>query len=385
MSEADLLWRWIEDPAALDGEELAELKGALAADPALAARARRHLHLAARLGALTQPAVGSRAARAPRITPRLRTRWVVAAAAAALLVTLGLSFARFGDPIVGHLVDGRQVRVGDVVVADAARRELRLQTGDAMILDPGCSLRIVAADAKRVRLDLAGGSLTAEVAPRPTPGFAIVTPHATAMALGTRFHVQTDAGGSELSVERGRVAWSSSTVSLEVFAGRAAFIAVGGQPTLRPPERRWDFEDRIRPAAIMAGTIADDPERGPCLRGERYHEPTNSLGMFASDASGLTRLSAGTSLSFRYRIENGEETSLYIWAQTADDAQWRLRMEPGPGAGWHQRSVRLGSLEAIDDPGRHPPEGAIVLHLTIGINDGIGRAIYLDDIVMSEP
>ena len=394
MTTDDLLWRWLERPESLDAEAMTKLHEALSTDPALMARARRHLHLDEIISRTIDPArhcflAGVRERFSPsrrihRPQPRKLLWFSSAAVAASLLMCVGViwNIQRNAPPPAARLDDGTTVAAGGEVAAKDHAIELTLSDGSWLKLERGSAVRLGSAHAAH---ELLSGELTAEIVTRSYPPFIIRTADGSATVLGTRFRLSYRTAGTDLEVERGLVALASDSGSILVAASRHGRVTVGHAPELLPLLRRWTFEPNALPGALSSGTAFVDPGHGDCLRGTRYHESTNSLGLLAIDKHGLTRCAASTELSFDYRITSDDGAPLYVWIQGTDDSQWLLQLVPEIGSGWHKLVVPLARLTAVDDPQRHPPNDMLVTHLAISISDGPGHEILLDNLTMPEP
>ena len=394
MMTDDLLWRWLERPESLDAEAMTKLHEALSTDPALLARARRHLHLdeiitrtidPARLYFLASVRERISPLRQLRLTRRVNLRWFrIAAVAASVLFGVGLIWnAQRSRPLpAARLADGIAVAAGDVVTANDHAIELTLSDGSWLKLDHGSVMRLGPANAAH---ELLSGVLTAEIESRSSPPFVIRTADGTATVLGTRFRLSSHSAGTDLEVERGLVALASATASIVVSAGRHGRIAAGHAPELLPLLRLWTFESTALPAEVTSGTVFVDPGHGQCLRGTRYHESTNSLGLLAIAKHGLTRCAANAELSFDYRITRPDDGRLYVWIQGSDGSEWHLPIVPETGSGWHRLVVPLANLRAVNDPHLKPSDNMLVTHLALSIGDGPAHEILLDNITMPEP
>lgn len=394
MTTDDLLWRWLERPESLDAEAMTRLHQALSTDPALMARARRHLHLDEIIARTIDPArqcflasVRERFSPVRRIhrPRRLNLLWFSSAAVAAgLLIGFGLiwNVQRNAPPPAARLDDGTTVAAGGEVVAKDHAIELTLSDGSWLKLDRGSAVRLGSATAAH---ELLSGAVTAEVAARSYPPFIIRTADGSATVLGTRFRMSNRSAGTDLEVERGLVALASDFGTVLVSAGRHGRIAVGHPPELLPLLQCWTFESGALPTELTSGTAFLDPGHGNCLRGTRYHEATNSLGLLAIANHGLTRCVTGAELSFDYRITSDDGAPLYVWIQGADGSQWHLPIVRATGSGWHHIVVPLARLNAVDDPTRNPPVDMLVTHLATGIRDGPDHEVLLDNVTMPEP
>lgn len=142
------------------------------------------------------------------------------------------------EQVVGLVVDGsgRALVEGGSVAA-----------GDQVQAHPGASVVIVLADASRLTISdgvLAAGDSAmawqlqrgrvAVDASHQLPGTALTiqTPHATARVVGTRFVLTSDAVGTRLEVEEGRVAFHDGVGERQVGAGASTFAGPATSATI---------------------------------------------------------------------------------------------------------------------------------------------------------
>jgi hypothetical protein len=219
MTPDDLIRRYLDGIAS--DSELAELDRLLSESPGTAdafARASRRDH-ALESVLREDHAVSDVRNRIRHVsTSWARWRWVGGAAAAVLLVLLGLSFLprRPWAVIEGT---GLALRPGARVAGTAAIAF----PGEATRLETGPEAEVVIGErGGGKRIELRRGGFVAHVAPQRIP-MEIVTPHALARVLGTTFTLSTGAV-TRLDVTEGRVRLTrlSDGKSVEVAAGRTA-------------------------------------------------------------------------------------------------------------------------------------------------------------------
>ena len=164
--------------------------------------------------------------RKPAEKPMRRQPWVVALLAAAAVLTVGFLLTTFSKPI---------------------ERPWSLATSrlDLDLPDSAAQLRLAAGTRYRLGgtsgpdVEIASGGIEVAIARHLSTPFTVVTPGATATVLGTAFRVQTDAVGTTLEVQRGRVRLAGhSGQPVEVEPGQGSQCSVDGAaavPHLLPP------------------------------------------------------------------------------------------------------------------------------------------------------
>jgi ferric-dicitrate binding protein FerR (iron transport regulator) len=139
------------------------------------------------------------------------------------------------------LTDGKwqPLRRGDVVSDDSAiqtldRGRISLQRGKEIIdLEPRTAIRIQDRDGRQfTTVQQYFGTVSAEVEVKDVKHFAIVNDHLAAVVKGTRFTVQSDDDGAEVSVQRGRVSVKDGDTyqTVEVTVGETVSTSGKGEP-----------------------------------------------------------------------------------------------------------------------------------------------------------
>ncbi|MGB3435699.1 FecR family protein [Achromobacter sp.] len=175
-----------------------------------------------------------------KLAPR-RTRKRAAVAALALLATAGPAWLLL-----------RTVHPGADYTTSAEVRRVVLPDGSSATLDADSAIAIDFAPGKReVRL-LAGRALFTAAARAPDGAdFTVVTPDASAAALGTRYSVAREADGTHVKVYEHRVAVQCLTCqdgqSLALDAGQGAAVSATGILRLAaaPPEPAPDWSQGL--------------------------------------------------------------------------------------------------------------------------------------------
>ena len=198
-------------------------------------------------GALRARAAAKSGARIRRASPRkfrvaapFQLRWVMAAAAALVLVAVGLLTQRPAAQPATHVAvgglaritvgteAGRNLNAGDEVIA--TRATTITFTGEATILrlESGARLRMDRPDG--IALALASGAMTIDAAPQPVDHpLRVTTPHAELRVVGTAFRVAVDRA-TDLRVDHGTVAIRSAADEIRVGAGGEAQCRPGEAP-----------------------------------------------------------------------------------------------------------------------------------------------------------
>jgi len=258
MTSEQILADWLErrdDPLAI-----AALVDACERDPQLAVQARRLAaideHLSLQLAperadfpnrlrqALTHERFAAQVSRQMRGRRRERWLWVAVLAQAAALIALfavpWLQTPTTRGPYLQMVAgEGFYLRLGENARVD---RELPLQSGDRVHLQPGASADLVLGPASRIRCSdsadlvllpaghglvepyLALGSIDADIAQRDLQGpLFLSTPHCRIQVTGTRFTVRADERQSEVAVSHGRVQVQ------DLLDGTTAAVASGQQ------------------------------------------------------------------------------------------------------------------------------------------------------------
>lgn len=248
-----------------------------------------------------------------------------------LSVSAAVHLQRDGDVVAATV--GMALLPGDqVTVSDGA--EARVIAGDAQIeLRPATDLILTSADA----IELRQGTLHATVTPRPTgPALVFTTPHAEATVLGTILDLTSQADGTRLAVERGKVGLRSRgrPATIEVGAGGVAYARFGTDPAMESP--------------LFIADLADwDPSRG--------HWEWRAGTVIGGSPSGLSRLVsvhryADFVLSCRIRVTGKAATA----EVQADDYAWFVQI-PRDDA-WHQVQItrrgdqRIARIDGHDVP-----------------------------------
>jgi transmembrane sensor len=157
---------------------------------------------------------------------------LLAAAAAVAVTSLGL-FWWNGSPVTSP----------QYATHHGELRSLRLSDGSSLQLNTDTSVTVRYSRSER-RIELQRGEALFEVAHQPNP-FRVVAGSASILALGTRFSVYREAGSTQVTVLRGRVAVSSLVTrsgSVTVEAGRQVRVMEG-----QPP-------DNVTPADVERAT-----------------------------------------------------------------------------------------------------------------------------------
>jgi ferric-dicitrate binding protein FerR (iron transport regulator) len=185
-----------------------------------------------------------------------RTAAGLAAAAILTLVVLlpAAPQAQRSDAIIAWAGE-RAMALGDGIDAGS----LRFADGSTVELAAGGSLRL-AGDARRKRVELAQGSLSAAISPQgPGEGFAVAIPQGEVSVLGTRFRIEAGAAASLVRVDEGRVALRAGGESVTVGAGGAALATEGRVLPLpaawtdRRPLGRWVLSGASQDGVLTAG------------------------------------------------------------------------------------------------------------------------------------
>lgn len=142
-----------------------------------------------------------------------------AAAAAVVVLALGISQADFGASHVAELSTG----TGEMAT-------LRLPDGSVVRLAPRSRLLFSGTpDAREVWLE---GRAFFAVAKQEGAPFRVRSHAGDALVLGTRFDIRIEEDNMRVLVVEGRVALSSGVERVEVTAGELSYVAAGAEPSV---------------------------------------------------------------------------------------------------------------------------------------------------------
>jgi putative zinc finger protein len=194
--------------------------------------------------------------------PALRARPAFALAAVLVLATITMVFRQSGPRLAGSDVvrldgPGAQARmaVGEWVQTDAFSRT-RIRIGEIGTVDvaPNTRMQLLAAGSGEHRLNLARGSISAEILAPPRL-FFVETPSSTVVDLGCAYTMQVDEAGM------GLLRVTSGWASLE-WTGRESLVPAGATCPTRPkvgPGTPY-FDDA--PARLREALLAFDYDDG---------------------------------------------------------------------------------------------------------------------------
>ncbi len=155
--------------------------------------------------------------------------------------------------------EGNVAHVGEQCELTAGRATIRLARGTCLVIEGPARWRLESAD----RLHFDAGRLVAQV-PSAAVGFAVVTPGAEVIDLGTEFGVEVrQDGGTEVHVVRGTVAVRQTTGGaapnriIRLGAGQAVRVsAAAGTSSVTFDRARFD---KALELAAQAGRAGDGP------------------------------------------------------------------------------------------------------------------------------
>jgi hypothetical protein len=168
------------------------------------------------------------------LVPHVRSRPAFALAAVLVLATIALVLWQSdrrpaGSDVVRLDGPGGQARmaVGEWIQTDASSRA-RIRIGDIGTVDvaPGTRMQLLVAGSSEHRLNLARGSISAEIAAPPRL-FFVETPSSTVVDLGCAYTMQVDEAGI------GLLRVTSGWASLE-WSGRESLVPAGASAPTRP-------------------------------------------------------------------------------------------------------------------------------------------------------
>lgn len=219
--------------------------------------------------------------RSPPLTFRARPRWVLpslAAAAAIALAAAGFWFARPGlgswdivrfegtPQIAGRALSAPgRLPIGDWLTTDRASSVLlALDSVGHVTIDPGSRMRVLRADPKEQRLELAQGRLDAFVTTPPRV-FLVETPAATAVDYGCKYTLEVDAAGAGvLHVTLGQVRLEAPAATAIVPAGATCRTRPGTGPGVPVfADAAQDFRAQV---AAVDDALAASPGSMSALR-----------------------------------------------------------------------------------------------------------------------
>jgi hypothetical protein len=207
-----------------------------------------------------------------------RFRWVVAAAAAALLAVGAGIFFR-GTPGAALVAFGGDVTVERDGERLAAAPALALRGGDAVKVPPagwawvryadGTTLQIDSdsivaleekkiGDAKEVRIRRGVVFVDAAKQPLDRP-MTLRTPHSETRVIGTSFSLAVGKDSTKLLVREGKVAFSRADTAIEVHGGQAATAAAGTPLVVEP--LRAELLRRLNKDHFMLGVMSGWAEK----------------------------------------------------------------------------------------------------------------------------
>lgn len=203
--------------------------------------------------------------------PERRQRWRWAAAAAVTAAIAAGTLARVNlrpTPAWMDAASGKPLYVGQLVETDAhSRATLQSSRVGQVRVDPGSSLRILAATGERRQLALRRGTIHALIW-APPRAFVVNTPSAMAIDLGCAYTLRVDPSGSGLvTVEAGWVAFQSGTAESFIPAGAACVtrpVWGPGIPYFQDAGGVFrtalsQFEESARPAALQTLLLESRP------------------------------------------------------------------------------------------------------------------------------
>lgn len=167
------------------------------------------------------------------------------------------------------LREGMDIFPGDLIKTggagqDAQGSQVRFTDGTTLTLQPASQLTLVGVDQGKA-LELFSGALTAEVTSQP-PGkpLTILTPHATAVVVGTQFTLRVGGMHTRLQVDQGRVRLTRSSDRQSVEVAQAQFVEAGH-------EGEWTVQSM--PPVVAAGDVRHDtPGKDEPRKDEPRHD-----------------------------------------------------------------------------------------------------------------
>ncbi len=282
-------------------------------------------------------------ARAGDVTPRPASAprmWLTAAAAAALLVGLGLAAVDGWWPTVERIEEGRfecageasrTLRTGGGIVASRGGR-LAFTDGTETDLDPGAVVRLVLPrEGERLRIGLDAGAARFQVS-RGEAQVIVETPRGEVSVLGTRFQVRLwngfpDRGTGkpavlEVLVEEGSVRISSGGSEVVVRPGQQGIVCSEARPfvdvvpaqasrgmvqaSLERLDRAWRSGDSAQGSlALLLLRTFGEPARESLA--DRMLDPSGALPDRVLWYLALDRIDPARAAAARGRIDPDEE------------------------------------------------------------------------------
>jgi ferric-dicitrate binding protein FerR (iron transport regulator) len=192
---------------------------------------------------------------------RVRSRWLLQAAAAALVLGMGYAAAR-------RLTRQElpQLAAVDLDVTDSGTESVLLNDGTRIRLAGGAHLRVErASDRRQVWLQGRAEFMVAHDGTRP---FRVRTAAGDAEDLGTKFVVRADGSMTQVAVFEGRVAIAGSGRRLELAPGEVGVLVPGGAPERAGRVDARQATDWLHASLAFQGTRVVD---AAAQIAERYH------------------------------------------------------------------------------------------------------------------
>ncbi len=302
-----------------------------------------------------------------------------------LMLIVGLAWAiPYGNAPIAYTADGIALRPGAVIDPG---NEVRFRDGSTLTAGQGAEVTLVAGQrilfshAKQVRL--IRGSLTVNAVPQPEgQPLTISTPQGIATLLDAACVIGSDPLGTRVAVERGQVnVGTPSHVAAALVAQAQQVGAVNDHATRELAANIVLHVDATGHPALSAGQLDRAPDGTPALRGQLYHQPTNSVGLYlasygvdgsraASPADETNRSPAlfrwASSLHFRIRGYSLAARVGYLWC--GSNGQGWVRQIALPG-GWF--AIDCDASGFVDDLQRQPASplpGQLITELSIALS-----------------
>jgi ferric-dicitrate binding protein FerR (iron transport regulator) len=350
--------------ADVDGAEFAELDSA---------ELQKLARVVSESSAGAESSARSVRSRAPRRLPRPPARRLgLLAAAAAAVFGAGLWLAALSSPSPEPLAQQAST--------DASTRRLELPDGSTLALAEHTDARVVALDAREVRVRLLRGSVECDVVHDPQRRFVVEVGAVEVVVKGTRFTVSSGVRSSGAPADREAEAPEQLAVSVE-----RGLVEVRQPPdrvlALLSAGQRWSSDGRRPPApapieeaspALASGPEPEAPappavplprERGVAARTER---PSSASRLFEqADAARLLGRSQRAAAAFdelrrRYPTDARAGYAAFMLGRirldALDDAEGAAEAFAfaiaHPAGGFFLEDARARQVEALDRAGR---------------------------------
>ncbi len=304
--------------------------------------------------------IGARRGRARRVRRTVR--------ASAIAVALGLSlvfvFRRSGPPLAPlesapHVIALANGAPLPQVWSGAATSIVALDDGSHLELDPTAQLHPMGThDPTRVELALEAGTTTFDIKPGGPRAWVVHAGEVRVRVLGTRFTVAREGEHVHVSVARGKVRVESARIpgdARDLVAGDAIDIGEGNSagaedqdssPTaLVPVEALANAPpESVSPAAIARHV--PEPDRSGRLPASKLEPPVDRMAQAdAARRAGQPR----EAIAILTSVVEHDEPGAALAAFTVGKIHSEELGDPGMGASWFERAIRLGLPAGLDE------------------------------------